>query len=90
MTTVIEKHDVPRDYYKATMENDALVMEPYCGCGNPLNDDYFCEKCNRKCHCRIIVCDNEITLERVKGYIRKSSQFSAFEVKLVGQRANLK
>lgn len=84
MTTIIEKNGISRDYYKATMEKDSLVMEPYCGCGNPLNDDYICEKCNRKCHCRIIVCDNEITLERVKGYIRKSSQFSAFEVKLGG------
>jgi hypothetical protein len=84
MTTVIEKNNISPDYYKTTMENGSPVMEPHCGCGNPLNDDYFCVKCNRKCHCRLIVCDNESTLKRVKDYIRKSSQFSAFEVKLVG------
>jgi hypothetical protein len=82
MTTVMEKNNISPDYYKTTMENGSPVMEPHCGCGNPLNDDYFCEKCNRKCHCRLIVCDNETTLERVKDYIRKSSQFSGFEVKL--------
>jgi hypothetical protein len=83
MTTVIEKNNISPDYYKTTMENGSPVMEPHCGCGNPLNDDYFCEKCNRKCHCRLIVCDDEISLEWVKTYIRKSSQFSGFEVKLV-------
>lgn len=83
MTTVIEKNDVPRDHFKAALENGSLVMEPCCACGNPLNDDYFCNKCNRQCRCRYIVCDNETTLELVKRYIRKSSQFSAFKVKLV-------
>jgi hypothetical protein len=82
MATVIEKDDVPRDYYKATMEKGSLVMEPRCACGNPLNDDYFCDKCNKKCHCRHIICDSETTLELVKKYIRKSPQFSAFTVKL--------
>ncbi|MEJ2658294.1 MAG: hypothetical protein P8012_14055 [Desulfobacterales bacterium] len=82
MTTVIEKDDAPRDYYKATLENGSLVMEPRCACGNPLNDDYVCDKCNKKCHCRQIICDNETTLELVKKYIRKSPQFSAFTVKL--------
>ena len=83
MTTVIENNNISPDYYKTTMENGFPVMEPHCGCGNLLNDDYFCVKCNRKCHCRLIVCDNENTLERVKDYISKSSQFSGFEVKLV-------
>jgi hypothetical protein len=82
MTTVIEKDDAPRDYYKATLENGSLVMEPRCACGNPLNDDYVCDKCNKKCHCHQIICDNETTLELVKKYIRKSPQFSAFTVKL--------
>mgnify|MGYP003566098620 CR=1 FL=1 len=84
MTTIIEKNDELPDYYAATLENGSLVMEPRCACGNPLNDDYFCEKCNKKCHCRHIICDNETTLELVKTYIRKSPQFSAFSVKLAG------
>jgi hypothetical protein len=83
MTQVLDKNS-PRDYYEASLENGSLVMKPYCACGNALNEDYFCEKCHRKCHCNQIVCDNEATLKLVKRYIRKSSQFSAFKVKLAG------
>ena len=84
MTTVIEKNDGLRDYYKATLENGSLVMEPCCACSNPLNDDYFCDKCNRKCHCKLILCNDDETLEFVKQYIRKSPQFSAFKAEIAG------
>ena len=83
MTTVIEKKDFLHDHYAATLENGLLVMEPRCACGNPLNEDYLCDKCNKKCRCHQIVCDNETTLKRVKTYIRKSPQFSGFTVKLI-------
>ena len=83
MTKVIDKNS-PRDYYEASLENGSLVIKPYCACGDTLNEDYFCEKCHRKCHCNQIVCDNEATLKLVKRYIRESSQFSAFKVKLAG------
>jgi hypothetical protein len=86
MTTIIEK-DFPAhapDYYEASLENDSLVMKPYCACGNTLDEDYFCEKCNRKCHCNLIICDNEATLKLVKRYARQSSKFSAFKTKLAG------
>jgi hypothetical protein len=85
MTTVMEKNDISCDHYEATLEEGSLVMEPYCACGNPLNDDYFCDRCKRKCHCRQIVCDNETTLKLVKKYVKKSSQFSAFKVKLANR-----
>jgi len=82
MTTIVEKNDLPCDHYEATLENGSLVMKPYCACGNSLNEDYFCDRCNKRCHCHQIVCDNEATLKLVKSYIRKSSRFSAFKVKL--------
>ena len=85
MTPVIEENDIPCDHYEATLEKGSLVMEPHCACGNLLNDDYFCDQCKKKCHCRHIVCDNETTLELVKKYVRKSSQFSAFKVKLASK-----
>ncbi|OQY03488.1 MAG: hypothetical protein B6I22_11545 [Desulfobacteraceae bacterium 4572_123] len=84
MTPIIEK-DLPAnapDYYEASLENGSLVMKPYCACGNSLDEDYFCEKCNRKCHCNLIICDNEETIELVKRYARKSSKFSGFKTKL--------
>ena len=64
------------------MEDDYLVLEPHCACGNPLNDDYFCNKCNKQCRCRYIACDDEITLEPAKKYVMQSPKFSAFTVML--------
>lgn len=82
MTKIIENNNLPRDHYEATLENGSLIMKPYCACGNSLDEDYFCDKCNRRCNCHQIVCNDEAVLELVKNYIRKSSQFSAFKVKL--------
>ena len=82
MTKIVEKNNLPRDYYEATLEDGSLVMKPCCACGNALNEDYFCEKCNRRCHCNQIICDDEATLELVKNHIRKSPKLSAFRAKL--------
>lgn len=84
MTKIVEEKG-PRDHYKATLESGSLVMKPYCACGNILDDDYFCDRCDRKCHCHQIICDTKATLELVKSYVKKSSQFSAFKIKLADE-----
>ena len=84
MTQIVENDNLPRDYYEASIEDGSLMMKPYCGCGNSLNEDYFCEKC-RKCHCRLVICNDEATLALVRRYIRESSQFSSFEARLTGK-----
>ncbi len=84
MTDIVEKNNPPRDYYEAGLENGSLVMTPHCACGNVLNEEYYCEKCKRKCHCNQILCDDEATLELVKRHIRKSPKLSAFKAKLAG------
>jgi hypothetical protein len=86
MTQIVAKKKMPRDYYEATLENGELVMSPLCACGNRLNDDYFCEKCRRECRCHLILCQDEATLDLVRQYIRKSSQFSGFTANLTGDR----
>lgn len=78
MTQTIEDSNPPKDYYKATQENGGLVLSPHCACGNILDDDYYCEKCNRRCHCYQIQCDSTATLELVQKYIRESSQFAVY------------
>lgn len=78
MTKTIKNTDKHRGYYEATLENGSLVMNPHCACGNVLNEDYFCEKCNRRCHCYQIVCDTPDTLELVQRYIRESPQFAVY------------
>lgn len=72
-----------QDYYEATIEDNSLVMKPYCACGNPLDEDYFCEKCNHRCHCYQVYCDTEKTLELVNRYIKQSSRFSGFKAILI-------
>lgn len=84
MTLIVEEKR-SRDHYWATIENGSLVMQPYCACDNLLGEDYFCEKCNRRCHCNEILCDTEATLELVQRYIRQSSQFAAFKAKLASK-----
>ena len=81
MTKIAEEKRA-RDHYKASLENGSLVMKPYCACGNSLDEDYFCEKCDRRCSCNDILCDTEATLALVKEYIKRSSQFSAFRAKV--------
>ena len=70
------------DYYEASLENGSLMMQPFCACGNDLNENYFCEKCNRKCQCRQVICQDEEQLAVVRRYIRESSQFSGLKTRL--------
>jgi len=86
MTKIVEADHPPRDYYAASLENQSLVMQPYCACGNRLAEDYFCEKCGKKCHCYVIICDSPATFDLVQDFIRKSPQFSGFKVKLAAER----
>jgi hypothetical protein len=85
MTQIVEKGNIPRDYYEASLENGSLVMKPYCACGNRLDDDYLCERCRRECRCHLILCQDEATLDRARHYIRNASQFSGFKAKLAGE-----
>ena len=82
MTTIVEDEDRLRDRYEAEIEDGSLAMKPYCACGNLLDEEYFCEKCKRRCHCNLILCDNEATLDLVKTFIRKSPSFSVFRAEL--------
>jgi hypothetical protein len=74
----IKKSANPRDFYRATVENGLLLMTPHCACGNALNEDYFCEKCNKRCECYQIICDTKDTLNLVQKYIRQSPKFASF------------
>jgi len=86
MTQTIENTDPPKDYYKAALEHGDLIMTPHCACGDVLDEDYFCEKCKRRCHCYQIVCDNTVTLELVQKYIRASSKFAVYTAILAGEK----
>ncbi|MFH0789408.1 MAG: hypothetical protein V2B13_17585 [Pseudomonadota bacterium] len=54
------------DYFFAELEEGELVMKPFCRCGNPLAEEYFCEKCQRQCRCTDVVCADETTFRFIQ------------------------
>lgn len=64
-----------QDYYVASWEDNQLVMEPFCYCGNSLDEDYFCKKCDRKCDCTFIACTDPQSLSVVEKLIHGNPSF---------------
>ena len=56
------------DYFFAEIEKGALVMKPFCRCGNPLAEEYYCEKCRRQCRCTDVVCADETTFRFIQDH----------------------
>jgi len=71
-----------QDCYRARLDDGELIMEPFCACGQALNEDYFCDRCQRKCRCEHVICRDQATLEKVRQFILKASQFSGFSASL--------
>ncbi|UCG13619.1 MAG: hypothetical protein JSU72_03850 [Deltaproteobacteria bacterium] len=65
--------------YYAYLEDGQLVMEPHCSCGAPLDESYYCEKCDQRCHCTDVICEDQATLNLVEKYIRTSPKFRSFK-----------
>jgi hypothetical protein len=68
--------------YYACLEDGQLVMEPSCACGNPLDETYLCDKCDKRCQCTDILCEDQTTLNIVEKYIRTSPKFRGFKAML--------
>lgn len=66
------------DFFTAVLEGDELVLEPFCSCGDPLGEDYFCHKCQKHCQCLEILCRNEATLEYVCEFTQVNPHFEKF------------
>ena len=77
-----KRKDSEGDFYYAALEGGELVMEPHCACGNFLEEEYFCEKCDRQCVCNEIRCKNGATLEYVRGFLESNEKFKNFTVVL--------
>lgn len=71
--------------FYAYLEDGRLVMEPYCSCGNPLDENYNCDKCDKHCRCTDILCEDQATLNLVEKYIRTSPKLSNFNA-MLGKR----
>ena len=71
--------------FYAYLEDGELVMEPYCSCGNPLDEYYNCDKCKKHCRCNDILCEDQATLNLVEKYIRTSPRLRNFNA-MLGKR----
>lgn len=75
-----------QDYYLASWEGNQLVMEPFCSCGNALDEDYFCKKCDRKCDCTFIACYDPQSLSVVGKMINGNPSFRDHKVSMLDKR----
>ncbi|HMK65397.1 MAG TPA: hypothetical protein VK564_06355 [Thermodesulfobacteriota bacterium] len=71
-----EPSEGKNDYFFAEMEDGELVMRPFCQCGNPLAEDYTCEKCQRQCLCTDVICADETTFR----FIQDHPPFKRFKI----------
>ncbi len=72
----------PDDYFRAYLEEGGLAMEPFCRCGQQLNEKYHCSACDRQCRCITFVCDDEATQSAVKKFIEEQPRFAGFRTAL--------
>jgi hypothetical protein len=73
-----------KDYFLTTLEEGSLTMEPYCACGEYLNEDYFCESCQRQCTCIEFRCDSDEAQKEIQKLIENNPRFHNFTASLVG------
>jgi len=70
------------DHFRASLEDGGLSMEPYCRCGERLDENYHCPACDRQCRCTTFVCDDEEALFAVKRFIEEQPSFKSFRALL--------
>lgn len=73
-----------QDYFIARWEDEQLVMEPHCFCGNELDADFFCKDCNRSCDCTFVACTDAQALSMLEKLIHGEPTFKNFEASLLG------
>ncbi len=85
VVTRTKLRDLRRDYFLARSgEGAELVMEPYCWCGNALEQDYFCTECDHKCRVTMIACADPRALSIAQALVRTNADFRAFEAATLG------
>jgi hypothetical protein len=66
-------------YFRAALDGDELVMEPYCACGEPLEQDYHCTACDREVRCLEFRCADGAVLTRVLQLMQTNGSFKSFK-----------
>ncbi len=69
-----------RDYFVASVEDGELAMEPFCYCGNALDEQYACAVCNHKCDITFVACADAGALAMMQTLVRsRPADFGKFE-----------
>ncbi len=69
-----------RDYFVARVEDGELLMEPFCYCGNPLDDQYYCKPCEHQCSCTFVACADPGATAMMETLVRSRVDFGKFEI----------
>jgi hypothetical protein len=72
-----------QDYLLAYWENGELVMEPFCHCGNALEEDFLCKQCARECDCTFIACKGADALAVVEKLLHSNPNFRNYQASLL-------
>ena len=83
--TYDELKSCERDYFLAHWEDKELVMEPHCHCGNDLDEEYHCSRCDRRGDVTFVVCEDPQTLSVVEKLLQGNPNFRKFEASLVNK-----
>ncbi|MFZ2448447.1 MAG: hypothetical protein WAW37_18970 [Syntrophobacteraceae bacterium] len=73
------------DYLLASMEDGQLVLEPFCSCGNALDENYHCPQCQKVCECKFVACSGVQSMALVEKLLAGNPRFRGFEASLLDQ-----
>ena len=66
------------DYFVAALGAEGLEMEPHCSCGEAVDEEYFCEACNRTTRPTFVACLSGAALSEVERLVRGNPHFRNF------------
>ncbi|MFH2013040.1 MAG: hypothetical protein ABIJ37_10125 [Pseudomonadota bacterium] len=73
-----------KDYFLAYSEDGSLSMRPYCGsCGFQLNENYFCDNCQRQCICTHVKCEDKGSYDLMNTLTKKNERFKNFTIEIL-------
>ncbi|MCX7823458.1 MAG: hypothetical protein N2260_08465 [Syntrophobacterales bacterium] len=77
----LKKRDEP--FFLAFLENQELVMEPRCSCGEILEENFYCVGCKKSVDISCFVCRSTDVLPIVEKLIRGNPEFKYFKLYLL-------
>lgn len=77
----LRERDEP--FFLAFWENQELVMEPRCSCGEILEENFYCVKCGKSVDISSFVCRSTDVLPIVEKLMRGNPEFKYFKLYLL-------